>query len=73
MVLVGGFITRAAIRFRPSDAQGFDGTLREVTELAIGPLGDRATDPTAYGVRHARGTLSARKCAGHGQDSSAAA
>ena len=38
LVLVGWFITRAAVLYRPSDAEGFDGTLREVTELAIGPL-----------------------------------
>ena len=38
MVLVGWFVTRAAVRFRPSDAHGFDGSLREVTELAIGPV-----------------------------------
>ena len=33
-----GSSTSAAVRFRPSDAHGLDGSLREVTELAIGPL-----------------------------------
>ena len=38
LVLVGWFVTSAAVRFRPSDANGLDGSLREVTELAVGPL-----------------------------------
>jgi hypothetical protein len=52
MVLVGWFVTSAAVRFRPSDAQGFDGSLREVTELAIGPVivGVAAVALVVYGL-----------------------
>ena len=52
MVLVGWFVTRAAVRFRPSDAHGLDGSLREVTELAIGPfiVGFAALALVAYGL-----------------------
>jgi Domain of Unknown Function (DUF1206) len=38
MGLVGWFLIRAAVEFRPSEAKGFDGSLREVTETAIGPF-----------------------------------
>jgi hypothetical protein len=38
MILYAWFLARAAIRFRPSDAHGLDDSLREVTELAIGPF-----------------------------------
>jgi hypothetical protein len=38
MGLVGWFLIRAAVEFRPSEAKGFDGSLREVTEAAIGPF-----------------------------------
>jgi hypothetical protein len=52
LVLVGWFVTRAAVRFRPSDAHGLDGSLREVTELAIGPfiVGGAAVALVAYGL-----------------------
>lgn len=38
MGLVGWFLIRAAIEFRPAAAKGFDGSFREVTETAIGPF-----------------------------------
>jgi Domain of Unknown Function (DUF1206) len=38
MGLVGWFFVRAAVEFRPAEAKGFDGSLREVTETAIGPF-----------------------------------
>ena len=52
MVLYAWFLARAAIRFRPSDAQGLDGSLREVTELAIGPyvVAGAAVALIAYGL-----------------------
>ena len=52
VILVGWFVTAAAVRFRPSDAHGLDGSLREVTELAIGPLivGFAALALVAYGM-----------------------
>ncbi len=52
LILVGWFVTSAAVRFRPSDAHGLDGSLREVTELAIGPLivGSAALALIAYGL-----------------------
>ena len=52
MVLVGWFVTSAAVRFRPSDAQGLDGSLREVTGLAIGPVvvGFAALALVVYGL-----------------------
>ena len=52
LVLVGWFVTSAAVRFRPSDAHGLDGSLREVTELAIGPfiVGSAALALVAYGL-----------------------
>jgi Domain of Unknown Function (DUF1206) len=37
MGLVGWFVINAAVHFRPREAKGFDGSLREVTESAIGP------------------------------------
>jgi len=36
MVLVGWLLTRAAVRFRPEEAKGFDGALREVTGSTVG-------------------------------------
>jgi Domain of Unknown Function (DUF1206) len=52
MVLVGWFLTRAAVQFRPAEAQGFDGSLREVTESTIGPVvvGFAALALIVYGV-----------------------
>ncbi len=52
LILVGWFVTRAAVHFRPSDAQGLDGSLRQVTELALGPLivGFAALALVAYGL-----------------------
>ena len=52
LVLVGWFVASAAVRFRPSDAHGLDGSLREVTELAIGPfiVGGAALALVAYGL-----------------------
>ena len=52
MVLVGWFVTIAAVRFRPADAQGLDGSLREVTRLAVGPaiVGFTAVALVVYGV-----------------------
>jgi len=38
MGLVGWFLVRAAVEFRPAEAKGFDGSLREVTDMAIGPF-----------------------------------
>jgi hypothetical protein len=38
MGLVGWFLIRAAVEFRPAEAKGFDGSFREVTETAIGPF-----------------------------------
>lgn len=38
MMVVGWFITRAAIRFRPDEAKGFDGSLRELTGSTGGSL-----------------------------------
>jgi hypothetical protein len=35
--LVGWFLTSAAVQYRPKEAQGLDGSLREVTESTIGP------------------------------------
>jgi Domain of Unknown Function (DUF1206) len=37
MGLVGWFLTSAAVHFRPREAKGFDGSLREVTESTLGP------------------------------------
>ena len=52
VVLVGWSLTSAAVRFRPSDAHGLDDSLRQVTELAIGPLivGSAALALVAYGL-----------------------
>jgi hypothetical protein len=52
MGLVGGFLIRAAVEFRPSEAKGFDGSLREVTETAIGPfiVGVAAVGLIVYGL-----------------------
>ena len=38
MVLYAWFLAQAVVRFRPSEAHGLDDSLREVTELAIGPF-----------------------------------
>jgi len=38
MGLVGWFLIRAAVEFRPSAAKGFDGSLRQVTDTAVGPF-----------------------------------
>jgi hypothetical protein len=38
MGLIGWFLIRAAVEFRPAAAKGFDGSFREVTETAIGPF-----------------------------------
>jgi Domain of Unknown Function (DUF1206) len=38
MGLVGWFVTSAAVEFRPREAKGFDGSLRELTESTLGPL-----------------------------------
>jgi Domain of Unknown Function (DUF1206) len=52
MVLVGWFVTRAAIEFRPDEAQGIDGALRQVTGSTIGALlvGLAAVALVVYGV-----------------------
>jgi len=52
LVLYGWFLTGAAVRFRPSDAHGLDGSLREVTELAIGRfiVAGAAVALVVYGV-----------------------
>jgi Domain of Unknown Function (DUF1206) len=52
MGLVGWFLIRAAVEFRPSEAKGFDGSLREVTETAIGPfiVGVAAVGLIVYGL-----------------------
>jgi hypothetical protein len=36
MGLVGWLLVRAAVRFRPDEAKGFDGALREVTDSGLG-------------------------------------
>jgi Domain of Unknown Function (DUF1206) len=38
MALVGWFVTRAAVRFRPDEAQGIDGALRDATGSTIGAV-----------------------------------
>jgi Domain of Unknown Function (DUF1206) len=38
MGLVGWFLIRAAVEFRPARAHGFDGSLREVTDTTFGPV-----------------------------------
>jgi hypothetical protein len=38
MGLVGWFLIRAAVEFRPAQAHGFDGSLREVTDTTFGPV-----------------------------------
>ena len=52
MGVVGWFLIRAAIRFRAAEAQGFDGSLREVTESTIGPfvVGFVAVALVVYGL-----------------------
>jgi hypothetical protein len=52
MGLVGWFLVRAAVEFRPAEAKGFDGSFREVTETAIGPfiVGFAALGLIVYGV-----------------------
>jgi hypothetical protein len=52
MGLVGWFLIRAAVEFRPSEAKGFDGSLREVSETAIGPfiVGVAAVGLIVYGL-----------------------
>jgi Domain of Unknown Function (DUF1206) len=50
--LVGWFLTSAAIEVRPGRAQGFDGSLREVTDSTFGPalVGLAAVALVVYGV-----------------------
>ena len=52
MVVVGWFVTRAAVRFRPEDAKGIDGALREVTGSTAGSalVGFVAVTLILYGV-----------------------
>ena len=52
MALVGWFVTSAAVHFRPREAKGFDGSLREVTESALGPplVGFVAVALIVYGL-----------------------
>ena len=38
MGLVGWFLIRAAVRFRPDEAKGIDGALREVTGSTLGAV-----------------------------------
>ena len=38
MGLVGWFLTSAAVQFRPDEAKGIDGALREVTDSTLGAL-----------------------------------
>lgn len=52
MGLVGWFVINAAVHFRPREAKGFDGSLREVTESALGPplVGFVAVALIVYGL-----------------------
>jgi hypothetical protein len=52
MILVGWFITRAAVNFRPDEAQGIDGALRQVTGSTLGALlvGLAAVGLIVYGL-----------------------
>jgi Domain of Unknown Function (DUF1206) len=52
MGLVGWLLIRAAVRFRPDDAKGFDGALREVTGSTPGAVlvGFAAVALVLYGL-----------------------
>ena len=52
MVLVGWFLIRAAVRFRPDEAKGIDGALREATGSTLGALlvGFAAVALVVYGL-----------------------
>jgi hypothetical protein len=52
MMVVGWFVTRAAVRFRPEEAKGIDGALREVTGSTAGSVivGFVAVTLILYGV-----------------------
>jgi hypothetical protein len=52
MGLVGWFLIRAAVEFRPAEARGFDGAFREVTESTLGPaiVGFAAVALILYGA-----------------------
>jgi Domain of Unknown Function (DUF1206) len=52
MGLVGCLLIRAAVRFRPDDAKGFDGALREVTGSSLGAVlvGFAAVALVLYGL-----------------------
>lgn len=66
-VLVGVFVTRAAIRFDPDDAQGYDGALRDVAASTTGTVlvWCSAIGLVAYGVfcllSHRRRTIETRR------------
>jgi hypothetical protein len=50
--LVGWLLIRAAVMFRPSEAQGIDGALRQATSSALGALlvGFAAIALIVYGI-----------------------
>ncbi|MET0909500.1 MAG: DUF1206 domain-containing protein, partial [Ilumatobacteraceae bacterium] len=52
MGLVGWLLIRAAVRFKPDDAKGIDGALREVTGSTAGSMlvGFAAVALVLYGV-----------------------
>jgi hypothetical protein len=52
MGLVGWFLVRAAVEYRPAQAHGFDGALREVTDSTLGPalVGFAAIALILYGL-----------------------
>ena len=52
MGLVGCLLIRAAVRFRPDDAKGLDGALREVTGSSLGAVlvGFAAVALVLYGL-----------------------
>lgn len=52
MALIGWFLTRAAVQFRPEEAKGFDGALRDVTGSALGTflVGFAAVALMVYGL-----------------------
>ncbi len=52
MGLVGWFLIRAAVEYRPAQAHGFDGSLREVTDATFGPalVGFAAIALIVYGL-----------------------
>ena len=51
MALVGWFLTSAAVQFRPEEAKGFDGSLRELTEIDARSAGRRVRRRRPHRVR----------------------